>query len=135
MNEKSNNVNHPKHYTNGKIECIDALESATIGLEGIEAVDTGAAIKYLWRWKLKGGVEDLKKAIWYIKHLIKSQGEIYDDESKSEPSLFVEDLKISIVEDEWTGKCPRCKTCNHIFSNTHKYCHRCGQKLKWYLPK
>ena len=64
------NVNHPAHYTAGGIECIDALAAATAGLEGIEAVCTANAIKYLWRWKLKNGVEDLKKAIWYINHLI-----------------------------------------------------------------
>lgn len=65
-------VNHPTHYTNGGIECIDALEAATTGLEGIEAVCTANAIKYLWRWKNKNGKEDLQKAIWYINHLINS---------------------------------------------------------------
>ena len=63
-------VNHPDHYNAGGIECIDALGSATAGLDGIEAFDTANAIKYLWRWKHKNGVEDLKKAIWYIQHLI-----------------------------------------------------------------
>lgn len=67
---KQDMVNHPPHYTNGKVECIDALEAATSGLEGIEAVCTANAIKYLWRWKYKGGVEDLKKARWYIEHLM-----------------------------------------------------------------
>ena len=65
-------VNHPAHYTAGKVECIDALEAATEGLTGIKAVCTGNAIKYLWRWSRKGGVEDLKKAVFYINHLIKS---------------------------------------------------------------
>lgn len=63
-------VNHPQHYTQGGIECIDALEAATVGLTGIEAVCTANAIKYLWRWKFKNGVEDLKKAIWYIEKLL-----------------------------------------------------------------
>lgn len=63
------NVNHPKHYA-GKVECIDCLESATEGLNGIEAVCTANAIKYLFRWKRKNGVEDLKKAQWYINRLI-----------------------------------------------------------------
>ncbi len=63
-------VNHPTHYTAGGIECIDALEAATSGLTGIEAVCTANAIKYLWRWKMKNGVEDLQKAVWYIKRLI-----------------------------------------------------------------
>lgn len=67
-------VNHPSHYTAGKIECIDALEAATEGLAGIEAVCTANSIKYLWRWKHKNGVEDLKKAQWYINKLIERMG-------------------------------------------------------------
>lgn len=67
----TDNVNHPAHYTAGSIECIDALAAATEGLRGIEAVCTANAIKYLWRWKRKNGVEDLQKARWYIDRLIK----------------------------------------------------------------
>jgi hypothetical protein len=63
-------VNHPSHYTGGNIECIDAIEAATEQLTGIEAACTANAIKYLWRWKRKNGIEDLKKARWYINHLI-----------------------------------------------------------------
>lgn len=66
-------VNHPPHYTAGKVECIDALEAATTGLQGIEAVCTANAIKYLWRWKHKNGVTDLYKAQWYIDRLIRQQ--------------------------------------------------------------
>lgn len=65
------NVNHPSHYTNGKYECIDVLEDITKDLKGIEAICTANAIKYLWRWKYKNGVEDLKKARWYLDKLIK----------------------------------------------------------------
>ncbi|WP_225442463.1 DUF3310 domain-containing protein [Paenibacillus lycopersici] len=68
-------VNHPAHYTAGGIECIDAIAAATTGLTGEEAYDTGAAIKYLWRWKRKNGVEDLRKARWYIDRLIKKARE------------------------------------------------------------
>lgn len=67
---EKDNVNHPSHYTRGKVECIDALEAATVDLQGIEAVCTANAIKYLWRWKKKNGVEDLEKARWYINKLI-----------------------------------------------------------------
>lgn len=63
-------VNHPKHYTAGGIECIDAIEAATTGLTGGQAYATGAALKYLWRWSRKNGVEDLRKARWYIDRLI-----------------------------------------------------------------
>ncbi|MEG0835300.1 MAG: DUF3310 domain-containing protein [Christensenellaceae bacterium] len=65
-------INYPAHYTSGKIESIEAIESS-VGKEGFEAYCTGNAIKYLWRWKHKGGVEDLKKAEWYLKKLISKQ--------------------------------------------------------------
>jgi hypothetical protein len=68
----SDAVNRPAHYNAGKVECIDALEAATTGLEGIEAVCTANAIKYLWRWKHKNGTEDLQKARWYLDRLIKT---------------------------------------------------------------
>ena len=68
--DKSSMVDHPSHYS-GSIEAIDAIAAATAELEGVEAFDTGNALKYLWRWKRKNGVEDLNKAIWYIQHLIK----------------------------------------------------------------
>lgn len=64
-------INHPPHYSAGNIECIDAIAEATRNLTGILAVCTGNAIKYLWRWSMKGGVEDLKKANWYINRMIK----------------------------------------------------------------
>lgn len=69
MTSPSDPVN-PSHYKQGSVECIDALAAATAELKGIEAVCTANAIKYLWRWKQKGGVEDLKKAQWYIDRLI-----------------------------------------------------------------
>lgn len=74
---KPDHVNHPAHYTQGKVECIDAIESAITGLNGMEAHCTGTAIKYLWRWKQKGGTEDLHKAKWYIDRILK--GERKDD--------------------------------------------------------
>lgn len=63
---------NPPHYKQGGVECIDALAAATANLSGIEAVCTANAIKYLWRWKQKNGVEDLKKANWYVNRLIAS---------------------------------------------------------------
>ena len=61
---------NPPHYKAGKVECIDALESATIGKHGIEAVCVANVIKYLWRYEAKGGVQDVKKAKWYLERLI-----------------------------------------------------------------
>ena len=63
-------VNHPAHYTAGGIECIDAIRSAVSGLTGFEAYCSGTIMKYVWRWKLKNGVEDLKKAEVYLHWLI-----------------------------------------------------------------
>lgn len=64
------NVEHPNHYTAGGIECIDAIHAVTKNLMGMECVCTANVLKYIWRWKLKNGVEDLKKAKWYLEYLI-----------------------------------------------------------------
>ena len=66
-------VNHPKHYTHGKIECIDAIEAAVSELSGLDAVCTANIIKYVWRWKHKNGSQDLRKAQWYLEKLINLQ--------------------------------------------------------------
>ena len=63
-------VNHPQHYTQGGIECIDALKAATVGKRGIEAVCVANVIKYLWRYEEKNGIEDVRKAKWYIERLL-----------------------------------------------------------------
>lgn len=64
-------VNHPKHYTQGGIECIDALKAATVGKRGIEAVCVANIIKYCWRYEEKNGIEDVRKAKFYIERLLK----------------------------------------------------------------
>ena len=60
----------PSHYQREGMQCIDVIEAATANLRGIDAACTANALKYLWRWKDKNGVEDLKKARWYLDHLI-----------------------------------------------------------------
>ena len=69
---KQDVVNHPAHYKTNGLECIDAIAAVTKDLRGLEAVCTANALKYLWRWKKKGGVESLKKANWYIIKLVNS---------------------------------------------------------------
>lgn len=73
MNEiDERTINHPEHYISETgIEAIDVIESFTFDLVGIEAVDTGNILKYICRWKKKNGLQDLKKARWYLNHLIK----------------------------------------------------------------
>lgn len=68
---KHDAVSHPEHYqTKSGLETITVIEAFTAGLIGIEAVDTGNIIKYICRWKKKNGLQDLKKAKWYLEHLI-----------------------------------------------------------------
>jgi len=60
-------VNHPKHYTAGGIECIDYINACKFDyLEG-------NIVKYVTRYKYKNGVEDLKKAQFYLDRLIKAK--------------------------------------------------------------
>lgn len=58
-------VNHPSHYTNGDIECIDAIKAA-LTPEEFRGFCKGNAIKYVWRERLKGGGQDLAKAGFYL---------------------------------------------------------------------
>lgn len=67
---KANDPINPNHYKQGKVECIDCIESATSNLTGFEGFCTGNAIKYLYRWKQKGGVTDLLKSRWYINRML-----------------------------------------------------------------
>lgn len=58
------NVDHPKHYNShpSGVECITVVEHMTFNI--------GNAIKYLWRADHKNGLEDLKKAEWYVRREI-----------------------------------------------------------------
>ena len=76
------NVNHPSHYTQGKIECIDAIAEATKHLLGIAAVCVANIIKYVWRYPFKNGLEDLYKAQWYLNELIKYEEEKAKNQKK-----------------------------------------------------
>lgn len=69
--EKHDPVNKPSHYTQGEIECIDAIEAA-LGPEGFKAFCRGNVIKYSWRTehKHKDGQQDLEKARWYLNRII-----------------------------------------------------------------
>jgi hypothetical protein len=84
--ERPTDATNPSHYRKGTVECIDALETATSDLTGIEAVCTANAIKYLWRWKQKNGAEDLRKAQWCIAKLLAvlDSAEAYRVASKGE---------------------------------------------------
>ena len=65
-------VNHPAHYTAGNVECIDALESMSVGYrDTVQAALAWQVVKYIWRSPLKGKpMEDLQKAQFYLNRLI-----------------------------------------------------------------
>jgi hypothetical protein len=62
-------INHPSHYTDGEIECIEAIE-AQLTTEEYRGYLKGNCAKYVWRERHKGGIESLKKARWYLDCLI-----------------------------------------------------------------
>ena len=63
-------VNQPQHYrVGGEIECIDYIYQQ-LGAEGIKTYLEGNILKYMHRWRFKNGVEDLRKARWYLDKLI-----------------------------------------------------------------
>ena len=75
VEQMSDAVNQPAHYTQGEVECIEAIEAATIDKAGIEAVCVGNVIKYLWRYEAKGGRQDVQKARWYLERLLDHMGD------------------------------------------------------------
>lgn len=62
-------VNHPNHYTQGKYEVIDYIEDK-LNKEELQGYCVGNVLKYVSRFKHKNGLEDLKKAEWYLNRLI-----------------------------------------------------------------
>ena len=73
MNQKKtmgDKVNHPEHYNQGTIECIDAIE-AMLSQEEFVGYLRGNSLKYRWRFRYKNGIEDLRKAEWYERRLLK----------------------------------------------------------------
>ena len=62
---KPDNVNHPKHYCKGGLECIQVIK-AQLTPEQYEGYLYGNVLKYMWRWLDKNGLEDLRKAKHYL---------------------------------------------------------------------
>jgi hypothetical protein len=79
-------VSHPDHYKSGRYEVIDIIDEFTKDLSGTEAVCTANAIKYILRWKKKNGIQDVKKAIWYLQHMVdKAEGKFEKKGIDDEP--------------------------------------------------
>ncbi|MHA3065778.1 DUF3310 domain-containing protein [Lacticaseibacillus saniviri] len=75
----TDNVNHPSHYDHGNMETIDVIQGGMTA-EEYRGFLKGNIIKYISRADYKNGLEDLKKARWYLDKLI---------ESVDDPSLKV----------------------------------------------
>lgn len=75
--KKEDMVNHPAHYNKAGIETIEAIQAMTG--DGFQSYLQGNILKYLWRYQYKNGIEDLKKAQWYLNRLISE----VDDVDKS----------------------------------------------------
>lgn len=70
-------VNKPPHYTHGKYECIDVMVE-TFGKEVTEHFCLLNAFKYIWRSEHKNGLEDIKKAWWYLDKYLELEGEKHE---------------------------------------------------------
>ena len=67
----NNMVDHPPHYNNGKVECIEAIEAMLTPDEFVGYL-RGNSLKYRWRFRYKKKpIEDLRKARWYEERLLK----------------------------------------------------------------
>ena len=64
-------VNSPPHYNTGNVKCIVAIQESMTP-EAFRGYLKGNIQKYIWRYENKKGVEDLKKAQWYLNKLIKT---------------------------------------------------------------
>lgn len=99
------NVNHPSHYTQGGVECIEAIK-ASLGADGFCDYCKGNVIKYLWRWKDKGGAEDLEKAQVYLGWMIDAVTKDANDNEES--GSFAE-----LIDDY---VCCTCAKCGYSFA-------------------
>ena len=117
------NVNNPTHYTQGEIECIDCIKAAIVNKVGIEAFCVGNAIKYLFRYENKNGLEDIRKAQWYINRLIQELEEKKKNNTFYDPDDVVGDCldcaNFNMDEGEDAEPCRNCK--NTAFPGTLEY--------------
>jgi len=117
--KKNDIVNHPSHYTDGKIEVIDFIEDKQLGF------CLGNAVKYISRAGKKykdKEIEDLEKAIWYIKRRIKElkdneQNSIDESEQVDIHSLTNED--INKLKQEYDKQIEEDKIWNPFYKTLH----------------
>ena len=90
------------YYNHGRIEAIDAIESACTGLSGYEGFLTGTVLKYMFRWRWKGtSLADLKKADYYLTRLIREEEKrlgVAEEHAAAMPPHFEQDRQ-AMAED------------------------------------
>lgn len=91
-------VNHPNHYETGKFECIEVMEEA-LGRDVVKGFCIGNAFKYLYRAKRKNGLEDLKKAQWYLNRVISMEDEDNTTDPYAEQKATLKDLEDEILNE------------------------------------
>ncbi len=109
----SDPVDHPSHYSQGPIECIEAIQSA-LGLEGFKDFLRGQVIRYIWRGPHKENyMEDIKKARWYIERLITILN--------SQTSTCLEEKQLGKCDHDWklvsadpAGNIYKCSQCSLV---------------------
>ena len=69
VNPPKDEINHPDRYAGGKFECIEVMADV-FGKEAVKDFCLLNAFKYIWRQEKKGGVGDVKKAVWYLNKYI-----------------------------------------------------------------
>lgn len=74
----SDNVNHPGHYQTGQFECIDVMVEV-FGIEDVMNFCICNAFKYLYRTKHKNGIEDIRKAVWYLNKYLELESMMQDE--------------------------------------------------------
>lgn len=94
MNDK---VNSPEHYTQGDVECIDAIK-ASLGNEDFASYCKGNVMKYIWRYRHKDGVQDLEKALVYLTWMIKAETTLQYKDFKNYPTTEGEERKLTIAK-------------------------------------
>ncbi len=62
----NDSVNHPKHYNSSNIKCECGRPIECIDIVRNMSFNIGNIFKYLWRSDHKNGIEDKKKALWYL---------------------------------------------------------------------
>ena len=67
----NDNINHPTHYNSSDAKCECGRQIECIDVTRHMSFNVGNAMKYLWRFEYKNGIEDLKKARWYLDDQIK----------------------------------------------------------------